>query len=101
MQTDYNGQFSFSEVRELTLEPQSEISVSPNPGSHQVITLKQPALSDLPYIIVDVQGRQVGSGIIPKGRMQCLVDLQHLPSGLYFLSIEQTGKKESIKLIRQ
>ena len=101
MQTDYNGQFSFSEVRELTLEPQSEISVSPNPGSHQVITLKQPALSDLPYTIVDVQGRQVGSGIIPKGRMQCLVDLQHLPAGVYFLSIEQTGKKENIKLIRQ
>jgi hypothetical protein len=101
MQTDYNGQFSFSEVRELTLEPQSEISVSPNPGSHQVITLKQPALSDLPYIIVDVQGRQVGSGIIPIGRMQCLVDLQHLPAGVYFLSIEQTGKKENTKLIRQ
>jgi len=101
MQTDYNGQFSFSDIRELTLVPSSGISVSPNPGINQIITLNQPSATDLPYTIIDVQGRQVGSGIIPKGRMQCTIDLQYLPSGVYFLSLERDGRKESIKLIRQ
>ncbi|HLP32363.1 MAG TPA: FG-GAP-like repeat-containing protein, partial [Bacteroidia bacterium] len=101
MQTDYNGQFSFSEVRELTLVPQSGISVSPNPCVVSTITLQQEAVTDLLYTIVDVQGRLVGSGIISKGRTKCPIDLQHLTSGVYFLSIEQAGKKESIKLIRQ
>ncbi|MFA7379458.1 MAG: FG-GAP-like repeat-containing protein [Bacteroidia bacterium] len=101
MQTDYNGQFSFSEVRELTLEPQSGISVSPNPGINQVITLNQPAATDLPYTIIDIQGKEVGKGIIAKGSIQQEMSLQHLSSGVYFLSLERDGKKESIKLIRQ
>ncbi len=100
MQTDYNGQFSFSEVRELTLEPQSGITVSPNPGSHQIITLNQPAATDLPYIIIDIQGKEVGNGIIAKGSMQQAISLQHLPAGVYMVNLQQDGKLHVVKMVR-
>ena len=100
MQTDYNGQFSFSEVRELTLVPTSGISVSPNPGIHQVITLNQPTATDLPYTIIDIQGKEVGKGIITKGSIQQTITLQHLPAGIYLVNVEQDGKVYAVKVVR-
>ncbi len=101
MQTDFNGQFSLSDMRELKIELQTKISVSPNPGATQVITLQQAAPVDLPYTIVDMQGKEVSSGIILKGNTQQAISLQQLPAGVYLLSIEQAGITERIKLIRQ
>ncbi|MFA7379457.1 MAG: FG-GAP-like repeat-containing protein [Bacteroidia bacterium] len=100
MQTDYNGQFSFSDIRELSVATESGISVSPNPGIHQVITLNQPAATDLPYIIIDIKGKEVGKGIIAKGSIQQAISLQHLPSGVYLVNLQQDGKVHAVKVVR-
>ncbi|HLP31963.1 MAG TPA: T9SS type A sorting domain-containing protein, partial [Bacteroidia bacterium] len=100
MQTDYNGQFSFSEIRELSVAAEAGISASPNPGINQVITLNQPAATDLPYNIIDVQGKEVGKGIIAKGSMQQAISLQQLPAGVYMVNLQQDGKLHVVKMVR-
>jgi hypothetical protein len=100
MQTDYNGQFSFSEIRELSVVTQSGISVSPNPGTNPVVTLSTSAATDLPYTIIDIQGKEVGKGVITKGSIQQAISLQHLPAGIYLVNVEQDGKLHAVKMVR-
>ncbi|MBX7205597.1 MAG: T9SS type A sorting domain-containing protein [Bacteroidia bacterium] len=101
MQTDFDGKFSLSDINVLKSTKEQVVSVSPNPGSLQMIKLKQAATVDLPYTIFDMHGREVGCGVIDKGQMQQPISLQGLPSGVYFLKIGEGLPQEVIKLLSQ
>jgi hypothetical protein len=54
----------------------------------------------LPYTIIDIQGKEVGKGVIVKGSMQQAISLQHLPAGIYLVNVEQDGKLHAVKMVR-
>jgi hypothetical protein len=64
------------------------------------VTLSTSAATDLPYTIIDIQGKEVGKGVITKGSIQQAISLQHLPAGIYLVNVEQDGKLHAVKMVR-
>lgn len=69
-----------------------KINVYPNPTKGWVAIELPDGLKDLRITITSAAGSEVYSSSIIAGSSKATLNLQHLPSGLYFLKIESEGK---------
>ncbi|MEM6803716.1 MAG: T9SS type A sorting domain-containing protein [Bacteroidota bacterium] len=94
-QTDFNGQFSYSEVEEIYLSPSIKdmTKVYPNP-TNGLLTLEGP-LADIDFIaFYDIYGNEIkNTRIIAKGSNYISWDYSDLAKGIYFLLVSDTVYK--------
>lgn len=75
------------------------VQLYPNPAYDQ-ITLKGQWDDGALYRIFDVQGKKVQEGAL-QGNQELQIGLRELPSGLYFLMMEQSGKTQTFRFEHQ
>lgn len=101
-QTDYDGEFSYSDARSVTFyrDGNQHISVYPNP-SQGIFTMKVSGdpLEEAKISILNLAGQLITSESDFSGQLYKF-DLRDHPAGMYFIEIETRTKTERIKLIK-
>ena len=96
-QTDFNGEFEYSEIIRLEVNPSTRVmtySLYPNPVSKEgILTITQNnagvANQSVSYEIVSISGKRIFSGsvITDKGKIQLPLKNQ-LPEGIYLIRLK-------------
>lgn len=93
-QVDFNGDYSYSEVRNVWFEEQFAVSIYPNPtegvANIRFIGIDQTS-SDATYLLLDARGKQVQRGTLSPFNITQL-NLTDLPEGAYLIRIVLDGK---------
>lgn len=101
-QTDFNGQFDYSEV--VTAEVQTMldmVSVYPNPVTGSYISAAiQHNIDQVGYVITNITGQVVKSGQLDS-LTGSKIDLNELNAGMYFITFDAAGNKETKSIIIQ
>ena len=102
-QTDFNGEFSLSDVATIyRSEAQSaNIAVYPNPGD-RIVNVTHPLFeaSDYKLTIQQITGQQIDiSHAVQKNAGQVQVDVSSLKNGIYFLVLESGDQRIVHKLV--
>lgn len=89
-----------SEEDQEVTEP-SPFLVYPNPGKG-IFTLEYS--SELTQfsreiIVSDLQGRSIHTEMLPQGSAEKRLDLNHLPTGIYFLQLQHRRNLQPLKLV--
>lgn len=72
----------------FTTNEKPTFSIYPNPAKENLyIEYNGTAQKDIPYQMIDITGKKVALGNIQKGKDK-VISVSHLPSGVYFLQIE-------------
>lgn len=97
-QTDLDGKFSFSSVRQVNFNGMADaISVYPNPSREFVNILVNPTSKKVDYSITNITGRSMKSGILLTNGTVNRVNVQGLPAGVYMLQIrDEKGDRKSV-----
>ncbi len=97
IQTDFDGQFEFSDIRSVIIKEKKSVNIFPNPTSEKVVVSFgedfDPS-SDLNFIIRDITGKQLTDyniGNVTDYSFE--LDLSPLPNGVYFLSTNYSNHK--------
>ncbi len=105
-QIDINGNFDYSPIKSVHLNPQDlfEFSMSPNPiQSNQLLTLKHPNLvsEKLYYInISDLHGKVIWRQQITSRKGYTTISLNDPPQGIYLVTLlAEDGRRISKRLI--
>jgi hypothetical protein len=91
-QTDFNGQFKYSDIVSVDVEnSRTKIShIIPNPTSSDIgFECYTPIKGELNYNIIDLTGRVLISNteLIDEGNSKINTSLHDLPNGIYFLKV--------------
>ncbi len=91
-QTDFNGQFKYSDIVSVDVEnSRTKIShIIPNPTSSDIgFECYTPIKGELNYNITDLTGRVLISNteLIDEGNSKINTSLHDLPNGIYFLKV--------------
>jgi len=97
-QTDFNGDFTYSDIQAVTPEkPREAVSVYPNPASSQVIVNR--GSEDLADIrLLNALGQAMEVAQFTTGR-ETQLDVSALASGVYYIAVVESGKLTSQKLV--
>lgn len=102
-QTDYNGEFSYSEIKTASCIRDGDFSVYPNPFEDKLsIQLSEGFNYPINIEIIDFLGRKVYSKYIEDDSKSLDLDLkeEHLV-GAYFIQIYNETQRKTQKIIRQ
>ncbi|RYF98700.1 MAG: T9SS type A sorting domain-containing protein [Chitinophagaceae bacterium] len=95
--TAKNGNVVYSDVKQVSFDPGTEIQVYPNPVLHTVnISVKNPE-NVISVSITDVIGHQVYQST----RFKPQILMQHLPNGIYFLHITMDDGSVIVKKLEK
>jgi hypothetical protein len=101
-QTDLDGKFSFSAVRQVNFNGMADaISVYPNPSKGFVNVLVNPSSKKVNYTITNTTGRSLKSGILLTDGTVNKVNIQGLPAGVYMLQVTDENGSKTTKLLVQ
>ncbi len=97
-QTDYNGDFSYSDVEVVRIEAENpSLQIFPNPVNGGTLTLSFDSNSEgeLSVDLLPLSGKRFFSNRydIQKGVNLFEINLENLHKGIYFLKIETSGRK--------
>jgi len=98
-QVDFDGNYSYSEVRKVNLTNSNDFTIYPNPANSQVVITGM--TTDLEYLrIVNSLGQDVTTDADIKviDNFELHVNLINLPQGLYFFKVKCFN--ESLKISR-
>lgn len=97
-QTDFNGDFTYSDIRAVSPMPLREaLSVYPNPASSHVVVNR--GSEDLVQIrLLNAMGQAVEVAQLTTGN-QTQLEVSALASGVYFITVLESGKLTSQKLV--
>ena len=98
MQTDFDGQFSYSQIRSVSIEElkRPQIKLYPNPANSQItIEGEQSEIEDVR--IYNVQGQDVSAFIkvVESTEFMLTMDISRLPNGIYIVKTTNTVNKVS------
>lgn len=102
-QTDYDGQFAYSDMLYLDCEQEQILGVYPNPAVHE-IAIELNSKENVNGEIYNVLGERVKSFTAFSGSNRIEVDIENLPQGIYTIVFynQETGKPfESKKFVKQ
>lgn len=87
-QTDFDGEFSYSEIAAVELNGKNEIKVYPNPAKSSVTISFDKHKNIDEVLFLDNVGRNVSSRvtILSQSENSYLIDISGLPTGFYFVS---------------
>jgi hypothetical protein len=97
MQTDLNGQQTYSDVRSVWLGTSSIVSVYPNPASN-LITISFPEAGKYNVSLFNNNGQQMIGPVAVSGSLLAL-PVSNLADGVYFIRISQVSVSEIIKVV--
>ncbi len=101
-QTDLDGKFSYSAVRQVNFNGAAEqVSVYPNPSKGYVNVLVNVRSAQVPYSITDLSGKAVQSGMLRTDGATNRVNIQGLRAGIYMLQVRDENGPRTAKLIVQ
>jgi len=101
-QTDLDGKFSFSAVRQVNFNGMAEgISVYPNPSRGFVNVLVNPSSKKVNYSITNITGRSLKSGILLTDGTVNRVNIQGLPAGVYMLQVTDENGSKTTRILVQ
>lgn len=97
-QTDYDGDFSYSEVKVIRIEGESSVlQIFPNPVKGEMLSLSFDSKKDdqLTVEVLPLSGKRFFSKQfnIQKGTNRFEMNLENLQGGIYFLKIETSDRK--------
>jgi|GEM_PF-2594335 len=95
-QVDFDGQFSYSNIRQAVFHSNSPLNIYPNPASES-LTLQFPA-EEAHCTIQDLLGRTHFEATVSPNQE---IDIEALESGLYILELKFDDKKMSKKFIKE
>ncbi|MCX7650658.1 MAG: PKD domain-containing protein [Flavobacteriales bacterium] len=83
--------------------PALEVSIGPNPASDWiVIRFQDIEASPIGLRLTDLQGRVALQRVInPSAEAEVILDIRHLPAGLYHLTLSCQGRESHYKLVRR
>ena len=93
-QTDFNGEYSYSEIRSVDNFDSSNLLVYPNPATNTIAVVSEGKLKKL--VIQDLYGKQIDAPQIFNDQ-NTTIDISNLASGTYLL-ITDYGVKHFVKL---
>ncbi len=87
-QTDFNGDFSYSNIVAIEFKKENELSIYPNPSS-DFITLKlyDNSLDNYVVQVYNTQGKMVINQQIKEDKVNYKIDINYLNKGIYFIRI--------------
>ncbi len=93
-QTDYDGLFSYSEVRRVKISEEIDVKIYPNPTVDKIIVSfgnEEP----LQIEIFDNLGNSLTSKVLMReiNRYNLEIDLSNLPDGFYFIGVDNSFQK--------
>ena len=102
-QVDYDGTFSFSEIRPLEGPmPEQPFWLYPTEAADMLtLELAAPAKTDLRLEAYDLQGRKKAAYALPAGDRQAQLDVSGLPAGAYLLYWQGGGAAGSGRFFRR
>lgn len=96
MQTDIDGKSTYSKVVAVNVNSAGMVRVYPTIARSSIqIVLDGQALVNVPFVIVNSQGKALQKGTIPGNRQ--LVDVSSLSAGTYFIQIPNFPTQKFIK----
>ena len=95
-QTDFDGQFEYSQIRSINIElsDNSQIEIYPNPTNNKITVMgNQNELEDI--IIYNTLGQDVTllTQQIENNKIKVVIDLTKLSSGIYYIKTKTTANK--------
>lgn len=101
-QTDLDGKFAYSAVRQVNFNGMADvISVYPNPSKGFVNVLVNPSSKKVNYSITNTTGRSLKSGILLTDGTVNKVNIQGLPAGVYMLQVTDENGTKTTRLLVQ
>ena len=104
IQFEHNGEIRHSQIKTISIELNDEINITTNPVIDGVANLEINATIDEAKIItlLDASGRTIKSSshLMLKGYNELSVELQGLPSGIYFINVQGTAQRKTIKFVK-
>ncbi len=95
-QTDFDGQFEYSQIRSVNIEQldNSRIEIYPNPATHQ-ITIKGSSSELESIVLYNTLGQNVTSLInqVITNETQLDIDMSKLNTGMYYVKTKTTANK--------
>jgi hypothetical protein len=92
-QTDFDGQFSFSEIKEVHIKLKALLKVFPNPAA-DFITIELDESKDFRISIYNTLGERIVVPVMYQDS-RAVLSTTLLPSGLYFFDVISNGEQES------
>lgn len=73
----------------------------PNPTTDKIVlSLRNSALTDLSYVLYDLNGRALSSALVQQS--ETLIAMQNMPSGVYILRVNQNATElKTFKIIKK
>jgi hypothetical protein len=101
-QTDLDGKFSFSSVKQVNFNGKSEaVSVYPNPSRGFVNVLVNPTSKNVNYTISNMTGISLQSGVLLSEGNVNKLNVQGLPAGVYMLQIRDEKGVSTTRIMVQ
>lgn len=97
-QTDFNGDYSYSDIVSVFLEGPSELIVYPNPSSGGQFSINLEGLREEDVQLVDVSGRKVAYSLHASDQ-GTVIDVSEVPVGVYFLNVLTSGQSLSHRVL--
>lgn len=97
-QIDFNGKYSYSEVREIWFSPSSDINVYPNPAQEN-ITISGLVVGD-EIVVYNVLGQQVRT-VTAQAHLE-VVPMEDLVDGTYYVQVSgKAGRSTTHKIVKR
>jgi hypothetical protein len=95
-QTDYDGQYSYSEIRSVVHEGSQRVAISPKQtqGLLQIAT----GMEDYALAVYSSAGQEVARYVGLSGYQT--IDIAPLQSGIYFVKVVSGGHSETVKVVK-
>ncbi|MEM9916908.1 MAG: T9SS type A sorting domain-containing protein [Bacteroidota bacterium] len=98
-QTDLNGAFTHSEVRQVSFKQKAELKVFPNPAQHQVSISLGDSAFEGSLSLYDASGRLLLEAFPGQEDFPYRLSINNLPDGIYWLRAVSNGQAFSERLV--
>lgn len=104
-QVDYDGSFEYSDTRSVIFDSGNiGFTVYPNPFKNDVLTiaLESPSESEANFQLIDVSGKTQYNQVVQfsEGQNKWEINVDDLPSGVYWLRINSRGESYVERLVK-
>lgn len=101
-QYDKDSKFTLSDLKLVKIEVLANVvSVFPNPTANWATINHEALAANTLITVVDLQGNKRLSVTAKKGDTSTKIDLTHLPSGLYLISLANGDKLQTLKVVKK
>ncbi|MCW5910841.1 MAG: T9SS type A sorting domain-containing protein [Cyclobacteriaceae bacterium] len=98
MQTDFDGTYTFSQVKRVQVEAGYQLKAWPNPTSGKLTVVTGFKLESQDIRLINTVGQTVPVEVFRAGA-EAELDMQSLPPGIYFLQVRKGFWQQSLRIV--